>query len=159
MRYTYWHALRTPALPLVLYASFNRYLHLKPLLKRSTDALTRLRSWVLAKLLFSCFQWLEDANEDANELSRHDKLYSKAKLSQLAECSNEAAPATAFTTGSFAAGISASTRRLTSLAISWTIRPEKCVRICRGVRELSALIRLAKATRPPVKWIKGDSLF
>lgn len=85
MRYTYWHALRTPASPLVLYASFNRYLHLEPLLKRSTDALTRFHSWVLAKLLLSCFQWLEDANEDANELAQHDELYSKAKLSQLVE--------------------------------------------------------------------------
>jgi hypothetical protein len=85
MRYTYWHALRTPASPLVLYASFNRYLHLEPLLKRSTDALTRFHSWVLANLLLSCFQWLEDANEDANELAQHDELYSKAKLSQLVE--------------------------------------------------------------------------
>ena len=101
MRYTYWHALRTPASPLVLYASFNRYLHLEPLLKRSTDALTRFHSRVLANLLLSCFQWLGTFG-----LRLHHGLLRR--------------------------GISALTRRITSLAISRTIRPEKCVRIYRG---------------------------
>jgi hypothetical protein len=128
MRYTYWHALRTPASPLVLYASFNRYLHLEPLLKRSTDALTRFHSWVLANLLLSCFQWLEDANE----LAQHDELYSKAKLSQLVELFERGTFGLRLHHGLLRRGISALTRRLTSLAISRTIRPEKCVRIYRG---------------------------
>lgn len=63
MRYTYLHALRTPTAPLVLYASFSRYLSLEPLIKRSPDALKRFHSWVLAKLLLSCFEWLKSIPE------------------------------------------------------------------------------------------------
>ncbi len=44
MRYTYTQALLDKTAPLVLYASFNRYLHLEPLLKK---LLTRLSVSIL----------------------------------------------------------------------------------------------------------------
>ncbi|AEI82982.1 hypothetical protein CNE_BB2p01710 (plasmid) [Cupriavidus necator N-1] len=83
MRYTYQHALDKPTAPLVLYASFNRYLNLEPLLKRSPDALKRFHSWVLAKLILSCFQWLEDKGENSAWFAALDPLYDSAKLSGL----------------------------------------------------------------------------
>ncbi|AXW24574.1 zinc ribbon domain-containing protein [Ralstonia solanacearum] len=83
MRYTYRHALNTQSSPLVLYATFNRYLNLEPLLKRSPDALKRFHSWVIGKLLLSCFQWLEDGGEEVASFSAIDPLYNKKKLGDL----------------------------------------------------------------------------
>ncbi|MDE2430346.1 MAG: hypothetical protein KGM99_16605, partial [Burkholderiales bacterium] len=63
MRYTYLHAMQTDSAPLVLYANFSRYLNLEPLLKKAPDALKRFHSWVVAKLLLSCFDFLSDKKE------------------------------------------------------------------------------------------------
>lgn len=83
MRYTYQHARVKSSAPLVLYATFNRYLNLEPFLKRSPDALKRFHSWVLAKLLISCFQWLKDSNEADCFLVHYDPLYDEEKLQEM----------------------------------------------------------------------------
>lgn len=85
MRYTYQHALNTQSAPLVLYASFSRYLHLEPLLKRSPDAIKRFHSWVVARLLLSCFDWLRDSgnDNDATCLASTDERYNHEKLKNL----------------------------------------------------------------------------
>jgi hypothetical protein len=80
MRFTYLHALNTNAAPLALYASFNRYLNLEPLLKKSPDALQRFHSWVIAKLILSAFEFLHDANESTDILSEYDPIFNEAKL-------------------------------------------------------------------------------
>lgn len=83
MRYTYVHAMNSVNEPLVLYASFNRYLNLEPLLKRSPDALKRFHSWVIGKLLLSCFDLLKDAEKDDSILESHDAVYDKSRLLEL----------------------------------------------------------------------------
>lgn len=83
MRYTYTQALLDKSAPLVLYASFNKYLHLEPLLKKTPDALKRFHSWVLAKLLLSVFDFLNDLSSDTHFLSEVSDLYDEDKLRQL----------------------------------------------------------------------------
>ncbi|CAN5846632.1 hypothetical protein BH11PSE13_BH11PSE13_37760 [soil metagenome] len=83
MRYTYAHAMRQIDKPLALYSTFNRYLNLEPLLKRSPDARQRFHSWVLAKLLISAFDWLQDAQMDESILRSADALFIPADLRQL----------------------------------------------------------------------------
>ncbi|TQF09467.1 hypothetical protein FJV41_44455 [Myxococcus llanfairpwllgwyngyllgogerychwyrndrobwllllantysiliogogogochensis] len=53
MRFTYAAATKDNAQPLVLYANFNRYLTLEPLLSTASDAIQRFHAWVLAKLLIA----------------------------------------------------------------------------------------------------------
>ena len=67
MRYTYAQAMKQQDKPLALYSTFNRYLNLEPLLKKSPDARQRFHSWVLAKLLVSAFDWLKDAGLDETD--------------------------------------------------------------------------------------------
>jgi len=83
MRYAYAQAMRQADKPLALYATFNRYLNLEPLLKKSPDARQRFHSWVLAKLLISAFDWLSDAQRDDAVLCNADPLFNRDSLSQL----------------------------------------------------------------------------
>lgn len=83
MRYTYAAAMRKENGPLALYANFNRYLNLEPLLKRSPDALKRFHSWVIAKLLLSAFDYLRDMQADPGLLSVHDQSFNEANLREL----------------------------------------------------------------------------
>lgn len=80
MRYTYKHALNTPKEPLALYATFNRYLNLEPLLIKFPDARQRFHSWVIAKLLLSAFDYLSDQNEEASFLIHVDPFFDAQKL-------------------------------------------------------------------------------
>lgn len=83
MRYTYLHAMKTPSAPLALYANFSRYLNLEPLLKKSPDALQRFHSWVLAKLLLSCFDLLHDTGSVVDVLSSQGSAYDEIKIKEL----------------------------------------------------------------------------
>lgn len=83
MRYAYLYAMRTPSEPLAIYANFSRYLNLEPLLKKSPDALKRFHSWVVAKLLLSCFGFLRDASADTSALTGVDELFDEVKLANL----------------------------------------------------------------------------
>jgi hypothetical protein len=83
MRYTYAQAMRQSDKPLALYSTFNRYLNLEPLLKRSPDARQRFHSWVLAKLLVSAFDWLADTGADDATLRNVDPLFSPSELREL----------------------------------------------------------------------------
>ncbi|MBR7792153.1 hypothetical protein KDM87_06040 [Undibacterium sp. FT147W] len=83
MRYTYLHAMQTDSAPLVLYANFSRYLNLEPLLKKAPDALKRFHSWVVAKLLLSCFDFLSDKKEASLFLTGKNPLFDEIKLREL----------------------------------------------------------------------------
>jgi len=83
MRYAYAQAMKQSDKPLALYATFNRYLNLEPLLKKSPDARQRFHSWVLAKLIVSAFDWLSDAKLDETLLRNADPLFNRADLAQL----------------------------------------------------------------------------
>lgn len=83
MRFTYSHALTNKSHPLTLYSSFNRYLHLEPLLKKTPDALKRFHSWVLAKILISTFDYINDLSGDHDFLTKQDPIYDEEKLREL----------------------------------------------------------------------------
>ncbi|WP_343577270.1 zinc ribbon domain-containing protein [Pseudomonas sp.] len=83
MRYTYAHAMHSKSSPLVLYASFNRYLHLEPLLKKSPDALKRFHTWVVARLLLSVYDYLNDAELSSDQFSASGFTYGEGELRQL----------------------------------------------------------------------------
>lgn len=83
MRFIYTQSLLENSSPLVLYSSFNRYLHLEPLLKKTPDALKRFHSWVIAKLLISCFDFLNDLAHDKLFLTDLNELYDEEKLKDL----------------------------------------------------------------------------
>ena len=51
MRYTYLQCVKTSELPLAVYASFNRYYRLEPLLREQTSAIATFHTWMLAVLL------------------------------------------------------------------------------------------------------------
>jgi hypothetical protein len=83
MRYTYLQSLNTNSVPLALYASFNRYLNLEPLLKKSPDALQRFHSWVIGKLILSAFDFIHDMKADSAFMAMHDPIYDEVKLREL----------------------------------------------------------------------------
>lgn len=83
MRYAYAQAMNRQDKPLALYATFNRYLNLEPLLKKSPDARQRFHSWVLAKLLLSAFDWLADTRRSSSMLSSADQVFDPDKLAEL----------------------------------------------------------------------------
>jgi hypothetical protein len=83
MRFTYQYALKDDGAPIAIYATFNRYLNLEPLLKRSPDALKRFHSWVVAKLLLGCFEFVIDMKADIAVLSDLGTPYEKDKLASI----------------------------------------------------------------------------
>lgn len=83
MRYAYIQAINRDEKPLALYATFNRYLNLEPLLKKSPDARQRFHSWVLAKLLLSAFDWLGGTGRSPSVLQSADQLFDPDKLAEL----------------------------------------------------------------------------
>jgi hypothetical protein len=83
MRYTYLQAIQTATAPIAIYASFNRYLNLEPLLRKSPDALKRFHSWVLAKLLLSSFTLLADAQKPDSILTSLGDAYDQDSLLKL----------------------------------------------------------------------------
>lgn len=83
MRYAYAQAMNRQDKPLALYATFNRYLNLEPLLKKSPDARQRFHSWVLAKLLLSAFDWLDGTGRPVSVLQSTDQLFDPNKLAEL----------------------------------------------------------------------------
>ena len=83
MRYTYVNAIKTPSQPLAIYANFSKYLNLEPMLQKSPDALKRFHSWVVAKLLLSCFEMLDDAALSSTTLSTAHEYFDRLKLAEL----------------------------------------------------------------------------
>ncbi|MEH6461173.1 hypothetical protein [Chitinimonas sp. JJ19] len=83
MRHTYAYALKNKSSPLAVYATFNRYLNLEPLLKKSPNALKKFHSWVLARLLLGVYQCLADMGLAFEQLEEQDPLLSLQKLGDL----------------------------------------------------------------------------
>ncbi|WP_374383816.1 hypothetical protein [Dongia sp.] len=98
MRFTYSHAIRNSDAPLALYASFNRYLNLEPLLTTAPDAKERFHSWVLAKLLLSCFDFLNDSTAEESALSSLGEVYNQQRLSELVSLLERGSGKTAYDT-------------------------------------------------------------
>jgi hypothetical protein len=83
MRHTYLVAMRQPKQPLALYANFNRYLTLEPLLRRAPDALQRFHAWVVAKLILSAFDFVHDCDGNGQVLSESNTLFDEERLRNL----------------------------------------------------------------------------
>lgn len=58
-------------LPLCIYISFTKYLYLEPYLTKSTNAIQIFHSWVLAKIVLSCFDIIDNIDEFNNKLSEN----------------------------------------------------------------------------------------
>ena len=82
MRYAYRQAIGSQAEPVALYATFNRYLYLEPMLKKSPDARQRFHSWVIAKLILSAFEWLVDTGRPTTVLQNENPIYDQHKLEE-----------------------------------------------------------------------------
>jgi hypothetical protein len=83
MRFAYQSAIKDKSAPLPVYASFNRYLHLEPLLKRSPDALKRFHSWVLARILLGLAESASVLGIDVSFLEQVDNKLNTQKLTDL----------------------------------------------------------------------------
>jgi hypothetical protein len=83
MRHTYLYAIQTSSAPLAIYSNFSRYLNLEPLLTTAPDALKRFHSWVVAKLLISCFDLLRDSNSDAAVIQGKKPSLDETKLREM----------------------------------------------------------------------------
>lgn len=53
MRFTWLECCENQQLPFAIYASFNRYLRLEPLLRARPDALTLFQAWVLGRIILA----------------------------------------------------------------------------------------------------------
>jgi len=83
MRSTYAHTLASTTGPVALYANFNRYLYLEPLLKKSPDALKRFHSWVVAKLMLALYELLKDLGKTDEPLENLEDFPARKTLEDL----------------------------------------------------------------------------
>ena len=83
MRNAYSIALKDSNQPIAVYATFNRYLNLEPMLNRQADSMKRFHSWVLAKLLLGCFQALHDSKSPSTCLTDAEPLFDSERLNTL----------------------------------------------------------------------------
>lgn len=60
MRYTYLQCKNKGSLPFAIYASFNRYYRLEPLLREQTSAVSIFHTWMLAVILLGLWESAKD---------------------------------------------------------------------------------------------------
>ena len=69
MRYAYSQCIENKKLPFAIYANFNRYYRLEPLLRRRPDAISMFYTWVLSNTLIGLFNAIaETSTNDLTEL-------------------------------------------------------------------------------------------
>lgn len=64
MKLAYIHCLKHKDAPLGLYVSFSKYFHLEPYLYKTPNALQIFHTWVLSKVLLSCYEYLRIIESD-----------------------------------------------------------------------------------------------
>ncbi len=67
MRYTYLRCQKQSTLPFAVYASFNRYYRLEPLLQRKPSAVATFHTWVLAVILRALAESVRDFDIPSRE--------------------------------------------------------------------------------------------
>ncbi|GAH37896.1 unnamed protein product, partial [marine sediment metagenome] len=80
MRFAYNTCLHHKNKPLAIYASFTKYYHLEPFLSKKSNAITIFHTWVLSKILLSCYQLLYDLNKSDIELYEKGSILSQKDL-------------------------------------------------------------------------------
>lgn len=116
LRYANDKCLNDPKQPLPIYVNFGKYYHLEPLLFNSSNAIRIFHTWVLAKIIFSCydvieffeikeeFQFLEDPKfskenikefigqaEKFNTIPEHDDLIKALSIQKISDFLEEMA--------------------------------------------------------------------
>jgi len=84
MRFAYNTCLHHKNKPLAIYASFTKYYHLEPFLSKKSNAITIFHTWVLSKILLSCYQLLYDLNKSDIALYEKGNILSQKDLEKFA---------------------------------------------------------------------------
>jgi len=80
MKFAYYKCLHDQKLPLAIYVSFNRYYYLEPFLHKAPSAIKIFHTWVLSKILLSCYEFLSDIEEPASNLFDDESLLERKNL-------------------------------------------------------------------------------
>jgi len=80
MRFAYYRCLHDKKLPLAIYVSFNKYYYLEPFLYKTPNAIKIFHTWVLCKILLSCYHFLSDIGEPTENLFNDEILFKKETL-------------------------------------------------------------------------------
>ncbi len=80
MKFAYYKCLQDKKLPLALYVSFNRYYRLEPFLYKAPNAIKIFHTWVLCKVLLSCYQFLSDVGKADKKPFDVNSILSKNNL-------------------------------------------------------------------------------
>jgi hypothetical protein len=79
MKFAYHICLNNEDKPLAIYTSFTKYFHLEPLLSKKSNAITIFHTWVLGKIILSCYQLINDLKI---EWYKSDSILNQEILSQ-----------------------------------------------------------------------------
>ncbi|MCD6271474.1 MAG: zinc ribbon domain-containing protein [Deltaproteobacteria bacterium] len=108
MRLAYDKCIKNKKYPLALYTSFSKYYHLEPFLFKSPNAKKIFHTWVLGKIILSCYKLVDEGDysdimlddeynfldkksleefvsqaEKGTALSQHDKLITKLTINSV----------------------------------------------------------------------------
>jgi len=80
MKFAYYKCLHNKKLPLAIYVSFNKYYYLEPFLHKAPNAIRIFHTWVLSKILLSCYEFLSDIGESVENLFDDESLSERKNL-------------------------------------------------------------------------------
>lgn len=67
-RHAYYKCLSNSKLPLCVYISFGKYYRLEPLLFNSSNAINIFHAWVLAKIVYSCYDIIDELKLNSDSI-------------------------------------------------------------------------------------------
>ena len=82
MRLAYDKCLKNKKYPMAAYVSFSKYYHLEPFLFKSPNAIKIFHTWVLGKILLSCYKLIDEANREDIELTNEYDFVNKESLEE-----------------------------------------------------------------------------
>jgi len=80
MRLAYDKCLKNKKYPMAAYVSFSKYYHLEPFLFKSPNAIKIFHTWVLGKILLSCYKLIDEGNRKDIELNNEYDFVNKESL-------------------------------------------------------------------------------
>ena len=82
MRLAYDKCLKNKKYPMAAYVSFSKYYHLEPFLFKSPNAIKIFHTWVLGKILLSCYKLIDEGNGKDIELNNEYDFVKKESLEE-----------------------------------------------------------------------------
>jgi hypothetical protein len=82
MRLAYDKCLKNKKYPMAAYVSFSKYYHLEPFLFKSPNAIKIFHTWVLGKILLSCYKLIDEGNRKDIELNNEYDFINKESLEE-----------------------------------------------------------------------------